>query len=126
MYIRTKNWIYKVNDIQALQYYDAVKREVYGSTKHYTVDNDTELIIKEEDVLKEAETVEALCDYEFLFFEGHERPWPRLLVGYANVTEHLNNRLKYSRAKKIKLAILTDKGLIYVADYDKEGAKLIK
>ena len=51
MYIRTKDGVYEV---EGRKFYDALKRKHYITTKG--------LAIKEDDIIKQSDTIEELCD----------------------------------------------------------------
>ena len=69
-------------------------------------------------LLKQADTIEELCDYELHFNSDNELVIRK--CEYANF-DILKSHLKMGYIKDVKLAVLTDKGLIYVAKMNEKG-----
>ena len=108
MYIRTKDGIYKVE----------------GETCHkkaYFIDRYEEDVILKEQVIKQSETLEELCD-EFVVFDK-EQPNGKLLYykGFENLKKEFIDFEKDKEKVVVCGAIWTDKGLIYVAKMNDEG-----
>lgn len=99
-YIRTKNGIYEVVDTYEVSY-------VIG----YTEDGFEKKVYKE-DVIKQANTIEELCDRFIAETEDTTKFW---------VESTLENAKIYCGIKNIYGAIWTDKGLIFVAKMNDKG-----
>lgn len=102
-YIKTKDGVYEVVDKYEVSY-------VIG----YTEDGFEKKVYKE-DVIKQADTIEELCD-EFIYDYGKDKDRFKndslaLKILRANNNEKVN----------IYGAIWTDKGLIYVAKMNEDG-----
>ena len=98
-YIRTKDGIYKNKPLE--------KHIGKGRGKGF------EIVFKEQDIIKRADTIEELCD-EFVLFRD-DKP-------YAIVPNKGNNaELSKNVWKDYRGAIWTDKGLIYVAKMNEKG-----
>ena len=104
MYIRTKNNIYEVENI--LRDNRFVKGYNVGEMAFITKDQ----------VIKQAETIEELCD-EFRY-SNHERCWGSGKTWYDYDIDFVLNEKEMST---IKGAIWTDRGLIYVAKMNDKG-----
>ena len=114
MYIRTKDGVY---DVEGRKFYDALKRKHYITTKG--------LAIKEDDIIKQSDTIEELCD-EFVLIEPRgdggekyslrdKKSFIEDYIGY----EHIDIVLSYYT---IYGAIwVQGKGLIYVAKMNENG-----
>ena len=100
-YIRTKNGIYEVVDTYEVSY-------VIG----YTEDGFEKKIYKE-DVIKQADTIEKLCD-EFVYCYRDDMP---ILVN----EEQKKQIILVGRIQDVLGAIWTEKGLIYVAKMNTDG-----
>ena len=106
-YIRTKDGIIYVGDLIKDDYGN------YCDPKNY----ETDIEVSNEYIIKEADTIEDLCDefrYEFDKFLKHEKCWQDKNTGmwYDSDNDTALNEIEIST---IKGGIWTDKGLIYVA-----------
>ena len=73
--------------------------------------------LRKEHVLKEADTIEELCDIAACFFKYEKYKIPDLrLIG-----KHLYDDIKIGCFRIVYGAILTDKGIIYVAKMNEKG-----
>lgn len=99
-YIRTKNGIYEVVDTYEVSY-------VIG----YTEDGFEKKVYKE-DVIKQADTIEELCDRFVAETCDNTKFW---------IESTLENAKMYCGIKNIYGAIWTSKGLIYVAKMNENG-----
>ena len=108
MYIRTKDGIYKVE----------------SETCHkqgYYIDRYEEDVILKDQVIKQSENIEELCD-EFVVFDK-EQPNGKLLYykGFENLKKEFIDFEKDKEKVVVYGAIWTDKGLIYVVKMDDKG-----
>ena len=101
MYIRTKNRIYKVESKTCHK-------------KAYFIDRYEEDVILKEHVIKQADTIEELCD-RFVVIDKETKEVVNIVsfLAYAKLWSYC----KYN----IYGAIWTSKGLIYVAKMDSDG-----
>lgn len=119
MYIRTKDGVYEV---EGRKFYDALKRKHYITTKG--------LAIKEDDIIKQSENLEELCD-EFVLHYGDTMqtsipiPWATYERRDDNWQKHkeklISELKKAERKATVYGAIWTNKGLIYVAKMNEKG-----
>ena len=101
MYIRTKNRIYQVES------------ETCDKQGYYIEGYDYDVILKEQ-VIKQADTIEELCD-RFVVIN-------KLTREVMNIVSFLTYATLWSSCKyNIYGAIWTDKGLIYVAKMNDKG-----
>lgn len=100
MYIRTKNMIYQV------------ECETFDKKGYFVGDYG---VIFKEQVIKQADTIEELCD-EYVVFDK-EQPNGKLLYykGFENLKKEFIDFEKDKEKVVVYGAIWTDKGLIYVA-----------
>ena len=106
MYIRTKNRIYEVENILRDN----------GFVKGYNV-GEMAFITKDQ-VIKQAETIEELCDEFVVIRDGTKT---NQLVRTDNI-EYLKEMMKEDkRIVEVKGAVWTDKGLKYVARLVEDG-----
>lgn len=75
-------------------------------------------IIHKDRVIKQADNIEELCDYELHYNSENELVIRKCKDVNFNI---LKSNLKSGYIKDVKLAILTDKGLIYVAKMNEKG-----
>ena len=109
-YIRTKDRILEVTKDTK-----GTKFVVFGKT---LLDYET-FIKSEDDILKEATTIEELCDE---FVKVYIRIKPEILPYDENYEEEQEmTKIMPNRDVKIYGAIWTDKGLIYVAKMNESG-----
>ena len=129
-YIRTKNGIYDVANMSVASIYD---NGVFIKNVSYTkkIDDFTFLHIDEKDILKQADTIEELCDEVVIVYPdgSHSNSWCYNYdsfydslygqIGSFNlpIKENLNEYNIY----EIYGAIWTEKGLIYVAKMNEKG-----
>ena len=105
-YIRTKDGIYKVVLVSPLSFVRIDKRD------------GTYPDVFEKDIIKQADTIEELCDAFVLFYDNEEtKPDLTYRGGFNDL--YFQNELKHSA--KCYGAIWTDKGLIYVAKMNDKG-----
>ena len=119
-YIRRENGVYEVKIDEKLK-----KENV--SNCFYTSDNDTNwnLLFEKEDLkqFKQANTIEELCD---MFVVGINEKMPiemplREKEQYEKMKKVVSLGIKAKLNVWLKLAIWTDKGLIYVAKMNEKG-----
>lgn len=104
-YVRTK-------DGRIYQIYDKVF-EYKGDKRYQLVDSRFEISLN--DIVKQADTIEELCD-EFVIADVEHKCWERVFK------PALESVLKdYEKPYEIYGAIWTDKGLIYVAKLNDKG-----
>ena len=112
MYIRTKNRIYET---------EGTFLDNNGKWKYYNILEDDMAIILRSQVIKQADTIEELCD-EFVVFDK-EQPNGKLL--YYKSFENLKKEFIDFEKDKEKVVVFgsiwTDKGLIYVAKMNYKG-----
>lgn len=73
---------------------------------------------KQNMILKQADTIEELCDYVFYYDSQNEL----CIIDLKKANLYcLKGSLEDGLIRDVKLAILTDKGLIYVAKFNSEG-----
>ena len=104
-YIRTKDGIYDLDKIELCAEYYCIDNENQLYVEWYAVKETFEII-------KQADTIEELCDYEMHYDNNGEfviRPIKH--VDWASLKRVIMNKW----FKDCKLAIKTDKGLIFVA-----------
>ena len=106
-YIRTKDDIYKVILISPLGFVRADKRD------------GTYPDVFEKDIIKQADTIEELCDY-CIYYNCYDELVIRKMP-LSTSLKSLYRDMKSGMVRDIKLAILTDKGLIYVAKMNEKG-----
>ena len=109
-YIRTKNGIYEVVDTYEVSY-------VIG----YTEDGFEKKVYKE-DVIKQADTIEMLCD-EFVLYDNQLKTYGVFDKMSTKVItfKWIQNHLEIYNGMTIYGAIWTSKGLIFVVKMNKEG-----
>ena len=109
-YIRTKNGIHKVVDTYEVSY-------VIG----YTEDGFEKKVYKE-DAIKQADTIEELCD-EFVLYDNQLKTYGVFDKMSTKVItfKWIKNNLDIYKGMTIYGAIWTDKGLIFVAKMNEEG-----
>ena len=100
MYIRTKNRIYKA------------ECETCNKQGYYIDEYDCDVILKRQ-IIKQADTIEELCD-EFVV-------WLNENNCHFTTTNYLYIYQNRDKAKSVFGAIWTDKGLIYVAKMNDKG-----
>ena len=84
---------------------------------HYSIKPDEVKEFTKE--LPQADTIEELCDYAFVFDNNEITIGKIIHENNKQFTQWLKGRIELGM--RIKLAILTDKGLIYVAKLNNEG-----
>lgn len=108
MFVRTKDAVYEV-----------LNTITYGDKKSYIVGQG--MIILEYRVLKQADTIEELCDEIVIRHLTSKKPY---IADEYQKTQILKDRQKafveYG-VEEVKGAIFTDKGLIYVAKMNDKG-----
>ena len=117
-YIRTKERIYEIDETckrdNQILFFDNKEQ-----TPEYIID-----FFEGKDVLKQADTIEELCDMFVVWLEGRNMP----------IEMPLSEKEQYEKMKEVvllgtkeklniwlKLAIWTDQGLIYVAKMNEKG-----
>lgn len=70
-------------------------------------------------IIKEADIIEELCDY--CIYYNHEKELIFRKMPLRTSLKSLYGDMKLGFVSEIKFAILTDKGLIYVAKMNQEG-----
>ena len=112
-YIRTGSEIYDTDDLYVCE-------EL--ADKPYATKNGYWCIYKES-IIKEADTIEELCDEFVILFNGTKSNDQSVLKNYQNVKTYFrrNKRYRLNHIKEIYGAIWTDKGLIYVAKMNDKG-----
>ena len=114
-YIKTKNEIYKVVLMSPLGFVRIDKRD--GTFPD----------IFEKDIIKKADTIEELCDCVVTMNELCDTPITKNLLHELGNDKHIIKnslyQIKQGQHGKwwLKLAIWTDKGLIYVAKMNEDG-----
>ena len=101
MYIRTKNRIYKVESETC-------------DKKGYYIDRYEEDVISKEQVIKQSENIEELCDEYVVWLDENN-------YHCFTTTNYLYVYQNRDKAKAVFGAIWTDKGLIYVAKMNDKG-----
>ena len=110
-YIRTKYGIYEIDETTILTSLPPCYKVIKPTDKHYA--------INERQVIKSADTIEELCDYVFYrFIEDNELEIKKIKKVNMKV---LKSWYKNNIVKDVMFAILTDKGLIYVAKMNDKG-----
>ena len=112
MYIRTKDGVYEV---EGRKFYDALKRKHYITTKG--------LAIKEDDIIKQSENLEELCDELIVYVIKQNEDYEKIEMPIIAITRNLTSLIKIANATNSGVlgAIWTSTGLIYVARMDNEG-----
>ena len=106
-YIRTKDGrIAEIKKNMVVRVCDDATRLVYKDRPYSCV------LTGDDDIFKQADTIEELCDRFVVDFENGEEP-----VAFKNYLDTLN----YFGKAKIYGAIWTSKGLIYVAKMNDKG-----
>ena len=117
-YIRTKEKIYEIDETckrdNQILFFDNKER-----TQDYIID-----FFEGKDVLKQADTIEEVCDMFVVWLEGRNMP----------IEMPLSEKEQYEKMKEVvllgtkeklniwlKLAIWTDQGLIYVEKMNEKG-----
>lgn len=98
-YIRTKDGIYEIDETTILASLPPCYKVIKPTDKHYA--------ISEKKVIKQADTIEELCDEFVVVDKTWEEPLHIVLDTKDDMEMYLPN--------EIYGAIWTDKGLIYVA-----------
>ena len=112
MFVRTESGIYEFNDSEFNINNNHLEEIYEGDIPGLAFVTDLGEFIKQSDTIIE------LCDYVFLF--DNEVTIKKLThENDEDTIEYLKECIELGM--KIKLAILTDKGLIYVADMNNEG-----
>ena len=106
-YIRTGSEIYDIDDLYVCE-------DLVG--KPYATKNGAWCIYKES-IIKEADTIEELCD-EFVFFDTKDNNKPHYKSSESEGIWFLGASLFI---ETLRGAIWTDKGLIYVAKMNDKG-----
>ena len=120
-YIRTKYGVYEVEKKERA-YFEGQPWLYYLKGKYDVVD--------EKDVLNQSDTIEELCDMLVVKYKN-DLPRPQLIselkksMELVNITWEEHFSWLFKRFKKklewVKLAVYTDKGLIYVAKMNGKG-----
>ena len=82
--------------------------------RYWYKENKEEIYIGKDDILKQADTIEELCD-EFVYCDKDDKPY--VIKDLELNKSFLENR----KQDKIYGAIWTDKGLIYIAKMNDRG-----
>ena len=119
MYIRTKNGVYKIDEIKP--YFLDEKQKLF-------INNELKIAVNEKQVIKQADTIEELCD-EFIDIiprengKAYHDHWE-----WSVEEKRFNNDIGesvpfdyFSDNTYFRGAIWTDKGLIYVAKMNSDG-----
>lgn len=119
-YIRTKDGIYESAKQQIVKRYDSE-----GNLFATSIDTSTNSLISiYEDIIKQADTIEELCD-ELVVIPYADEPCQKIRPqndGFHNVKELLKfYDDNMTGVFSLYGAIWTDKGLIYVAKMNEEG-----
>ena len=118
-YIRTKDGIFKVwnwwNNSGNIPEPNVETIGCYvGNGKDISID----------DIIKQSDTIEELCDKCVCFIDGEYEPYicSVLDIRYLRQLEQFGGNIRTNRKyNAVYLAIWTDKGLIYVAKMNEEG-----
>ena len=120
-YIRTKNGVYKIDEIKP--YFLDEKQKLF-------INNELKIAVNEKQVIKQSESLEELCD-EFVLHYGDTMqtsipiPWATYERRDDNWQKHkeklISELKKAERKATVYGAIWTSKGLIYVANMDSDG-----
>lgn len=103
-YIRTKSEIYDINDLYVCE---EISEKPYATIKGGWC-------IYKESIVKEADTIEELCDEFVVTADFYNKPNILAKVNSLPIDIDLTTHIIYG-------AIWTDKGLIYVAKMNDEG-----
>ena len=109
MYIRTKDGVYKIDEIKP--YFLDEKQKLF-------INNELKVAINEQRVINQSENLEELCDEFVMTDNSNNKPYRPFII-YGRSLEELKER--QSCNESLYGAIWTDKGLIYVAKMDNEG-----
>lgn len=117
-YIRTKDG--RVIKAKAVEYNLVDRDDTFIQRRRDFIDI-LHRAIPQERVLKEADTIEELCDEFVYLFEGHHFycRWNKLIKKWQTLPELFE--MSDDKIKTIKGAIWTNKGLIYVAKMNNKG-----
>lgn len=118
-YIRTENGIYKVEEIE--KYFLDERQKLF-------INNTMRIAVKENDVIKQADTIEELCD-EFVGLVKSTSSNFIIMTVIAHSLKELKESLKTELNGEVYEghydiiygAIWTSKGLIYVAKMNENG-----
>lgn len=117
-YIRTKDG----HIVDTSVYKKVVERTFNGEVvgidlNHWGQDSDKEITyISIEDIVRQADTIEELCDEKVLVVDG-QRP---IIANVCNFNDFKGSSFSFSNARYYG-AIWTDKGLIYAAKMNEKG-----
>ena len=111
MYVRTKNRIYQV---------ESTLRD-NGFVKGYNVGEMA--FIRKDQVIKQAETIEELCDELFVYVSKQNEDYEKIEMPIIDITRNLTSLIKIANdTNSVVLGIIwTSKGLIYVAKMNEKG-----
>jgi len=132
-YIRTKNG--KIYEIETKEFYGHRKGyfknvdnnfNLYNSLSEWQLDCKNQYCVNTPNgyttCVKQANTIEELCDYCFVFRKSSPNP---IITNFYGAEPYIECFVKKTNSNNpvidIKGAILTDKGLIYVAKMNEEG-----
>ena len=116
-YIRTKDNIY---EIHSYYYYSTSEDDkTYDVGSRITEDEIVLKYVETKDVIKQGDTIETLCDY--LFYKNREGKILIKELPFDYGLASIKSSLLAKQISDVKLAILTDKGLTYVAKMNEEG-----
>jgi len=101
-YIRTKDGVYEIN-------------RYYEPRDYYWVKQDCDQPIGSDEIIKQADTIEELCD-EFVAVDNED-------IKHTQFMKPFDYYMRSLHPKDVSLygAIWTDKGLIYVAKMNEKG-----
>ena len=106
-YIRTKDGVYEIN-------------RYYEPRDYYWVKQDCEQPIGSDEIIKQADTIEELCDRAIV--KEHNVKEPRIYnISKHNFKEAADTWFNLRKVEWVKFAIWTDKGLTFVAEMNSKG-----
>ena len=108
MYIRTKDGVYEVDEIKP--YFLDEKQKLF-------INNGLKIAVNEKQVIKQADTIEELCDRFVVNFECFNRSYYFI---YKNSYDELKRDVQTIQYSAYG-AIWTSKGLIFVAKMNDKG-----
>lgn len=83
------------------------------------------IFIEEKDILKQADTIDELCD-EFVLYDDHFKTYgvfDKKIINFKWIQDHIE--IYNFKELTIYGCIWTSKGLIFVSEYNKEKGKMV-
>ena len=111
-YLKTEDWIYEIEQTLAsgMKFHADCMYDYEGNLV-YDIDDASTYV-------KQADTIQELCDYVFYIEDGRQKMFK--FPDECNF-EFIKDLFLRGWVKDLKFAILTDKGIIFVAEMKEEG-----